>query len=241
MNKDKVHDHFAQLAFDIPGVKQVLDAPTGAGEISRRLKDRGYDVIPADILPEFFKPTDMKCDKIDLNARLPYEDGKFDLVVCREGIEHVENQFHTIREFKRVLKPDGWLLFSTPNILSIRSRLAYFLVSGRTMKDRPPLDHFPTYVGDHINLKSYIDLRAVLRRNGFRLDKVTTFSFSVTSIVWIWAVPLMALFSWLAFRRERDPGQRIANREIFGHLFSPSLLLGQKLIVLARKELATTK
>jgi len=238
MKKDRTHDHFASLAAGIPGVRSILDAPCGPGFISRRLKDKGYEVTPSDIFPEDFQHKDMVCDKADLNGRLPYADGSFDLVVCREGIEHVENQFHTLREFKRVIKPGGWLLFSTPNILCIRARISFLLVSGRNIKDRPALDHYPTYIGDHINLRSYLDLRLPLRRNGFSIDRVTTFKYSATSMLWCFLVPIMMLFSWLAFRREKDPKQREANKEIFSHLFSGALLFGQKLIVIARKETA---
>jgi len=230
------HEHFAGLAAAVPDVRRVLDFPAGDGKISRLLKDRSYEVTAADINPATFEPKDMVCEAADLNARLPYGDGHFDMVVCREGIEHVENQFHTVREFKRILKPGGWFLLSTPNILSIRARLAMLLVAGRDLKDRPPHDHISYVAGDHINLKSYLDLRAVLRRTGFQIDRVTTHRYSVTSLLWCWLVPLMALFSWRAYAREKDPAQRQANREIWGHMFSCAILFGQKLIILARRE-----
>lgn len=230
------HEHFVELAAAVPDVRRVLDLPAGDGNISRRLKDRRYDVTAADINPATFEPKDMTCGTADLNSRLPYGDGEFDLIVCREGIEHVENQFHTVREFRRVLKPGGWFLLSTPNMLSIRARLAMLLVAGRDMKDRPPHDHISYTAGDHINLKSYLDLRAVLRRIGFRIESVTTHRYSVTSLLWCWLVPLMALFSWRAYVREKDPAQREANREIWRHMFSRAILFGQKLIILARSE-----
>lgn len=230
------HEQFTELAAAVPDVRRVLDMPAGDGNISRRLKDRRYEVTAADINPATFEPKDMVCETADLNVRLPYSDGQFDLIVCREGIEHVENQFHTVREFKRVLRPGGWFLLSTPNTLSIRARLAMLLVAGRDLKDRPPPDKISYVAGDHINLKSYLDLRAVLRRIGFRIEKVTTHRYSVTSLLWCWLVPLMALFSWRAYAREKDPAQREANREIWSHMFSAPILFGQKLILLARRE-----
>lgn len=230
------YDHFAELAASAPNVRTVLDVPAGDGRISRRLKDRKYEVTAADIDPSGFALKDVTCDAADLNGRLPYPDGKFDMVVCREGIEHVENQFHTVREFKRILKPGGWLLFSTPNLLCIRGRMAMLLVGGRDLKDRPPLDHLPYTAGDHINIKGYLDLRVVLRRSGFKLEKVTTHKYSLTSLFWFWLAPIMMFFSWKSFRREKDPAQREANKEVWRHLFSGALLFGQKLIVLAQSE-----
>jgi SAM-dependent methyltransferase len=230
------YEHFASLVEWAPGVKTILDAPAGPGRISRMLKDKKYEVTACDIHPEVFEPKDVKCDPADLNARLPYPDASFDMVVCREGIEHVENQFHTAREFRRVLKPGGWLLFSTPNLMCIRGRLAMLLVGGRDLKDRPPLDKLPYTGGDHINIKGYLDLRAVFRRSGFQIEKVTTYTWSVTSVVWAWLIPFIMFFSWRSFRREKFAVQREANKQVWQHLFSPSMLFGQKLIVLAKVE-----
>ena len=46
---------------------------------------------------------------------LPFESESFDVVVCFEVIEHVERQADALAELKRVLRPDGTLLISSPN------------------------------------------------------------------------------------------------------------------------------
>jgi 2-polyprenyl-3-methyl-5-hydroxy-6-metoxy-1,4-benzoquinol methylase len=50
----------------------------------------------------------------DVHA-LPFDDGRFDLVVCFEVIEHVERQDEVIAELARVLAPAGVLALSSPN------------------------------------------------------------------------------------------------------------------------------
>jgi hypothetical protein len=45
---------------------------------------------------------------------LPFQAGRFDLVVCFEAIEHVEEQGRVLDEIKRVLRPGGVLAISTP-------------------------------------------------------------------------------------------------------------------------------
>jgi SAM-dependent methyltransferase len=231
------YDHLAEVALAIPGPKSALDIPAGAGPLARRMKDKGYEVAAADICPEVFEQKDISCDKADLNGRFPYDDARFDLVVCREGIEHVENQFHTMREFHRVLKPGGWLVFSTPNLLSIRARLSFLLVGGRRLNDRPAAE---TYVqggpAGHINLRSYLDLRLAVRHAGFRVDRVTTFSYSITSIFWFWLIPFIALFTWLAFRRGKNEAQEKSNAQSYDHVLSRDMLFGQKLIMVAQRE-----
>ena len=46
---------------------------------------------------------------------LPFEDASFDLVVCFETIEHVDDPERVLSELDRVLAADGLLLVSTPN------------------------------------------------------------------------------------------------------------------------------
>lgn len=50
----------------------------------------------------------------DLQAQ-PFDDDSFDLVVCFEAIEHVEDPERALDELRRVLRPDGVLLISSPN------------------------------------------------------------------------------------------------------------------------------
>lgn len=45
---------------------------------------------------------------------LPYADDRFDLVTAFDVIEHVENDGRVFCELTRVLKPDGYLIFSVP-------------------------------------------------------------------------------------------------------------------------------
>jgi hypothetical protein len=52
----------------------------------------------------------------------------------------------------------------------------------------------------------------------------------------LWAWPFVQLATRRALRRETDPNQRKANRDIAAHMLSPSLLFGRTLILVARKE-----
>ena len=45
---------------------------------------------------------------------LPFTDGFFDLVICSEVLEHIQDHFQAIREIVRVLKPGCNLVVSVP-------------------------------------------------------------------------------------------------------------------------------
>jgi 2-polyprenyl-3-methyl-5-hydroxy-6-metoxy-1,4-benzoquinol methylase len=104
---------------------KVLDVPAGQGALTLKLKEMGFEVYAADISPESFVVEDIECKRVDLNKSLPYADGAFDYIVCVEGIEHLENPFLTLREFSRILEPEGKIILTTPNILNLRARLSY--------------------------------------------------------------------------------------------------------------------
>lgn len=45
----------------------------------------------------------------------PYIDGMFDVIVCQEVLEHIEQQEKLIAECSRILTPNGTLILTTPN------------------------------------------------------------------------------------------------------------------------------
>ncbi len=54
--------------------------------------------------------------------RFPYPDAYFTTVLCCELIEHlVDDPMFLMSEINRVVKPDGWLVMTTPNIGSLRA------------------------------------------------------------------------------------------------------------------------
>jgi SAM-dependent methyltransferase len=107
----------AQAAKD----RLVLDAGCGTGYGSRLLAEAGArEVVGVDIARAVLEAVaaDMP-DSVRLQAgdvrRLDFEDNTFELVVCFEVIEHVEDPLTVLDELARVLAPGGLLLVSSPN------------------------------------------------------------------------------------------------------------------------------
>lgn len=100
--------------------KKFLDAPCGEGAFLERLRALGVEAYGLDIEA---RPEE-NIQGWNLNQfPLPYPAEFFHGIASIEGIEHLENPFALIREFWRLLKPSGYLILTTPNILSIRSRV----------------------------------------------------------------------------------------------------------------------
>ncbi len=128
MARPGTHKRVLDLMRDEPKGK-VLDLGTGKGNISARLKKLGFGVIACDVNPEIFAAEGIRCDRVNLNQKLPYQNNSFDDVILVEVIEHLENPHHIMREIARILKPGGKLILTTPNIANFYSRL-YFLKTG---------------------------------------------------------------------------------------------------------------
>ena len=231
----KTHLRAAQLFSEWPRDLKVLELAAGSGAFARRLLEMGFNVEACDLFPDQFRVPGVAIKFADLSARLPYADQSFDVLSCLEGIEHLEDQFAFIRECWRVLRPDGRMLVSTPNILGLASRWRYFWTGFFPLATRPMNEHHKAPVHDHINLITYYELRYILRTTGFVIDRITTDRIRKYGLLHGWAYPLVRLATHGAMQRETDRQQREANREIASHMLSRDMLFGRTLMVLARK------
>ena len=215
---------------------RILDIPSGEGALSHCLRDMGFEVVGADLDPQFFKASGIECLQIDMDRTFPLGDKSFDYIACLEGIEHLEHPFQFIRECHRILKWNGRLILSTPNILNVASRLKYFLSGFYALCPRPLNEFVHTPVFDHINPMTSYQVRYLLHRSGFRIQKTTTDLWRRSCFPLMFFYPLQRAYAVRTMRKELDPRQREANREIRKVLHSPDMLLGRTLIVDAAKQ-----
>ena len=78
-----------------PGVT-VLDVATGGGHVARRLREAGCEVVTVDPAPG------MKPDVVGRAEHLPFDDGSFDVVVCRIAAHHFPEIEAAVAEMARV-------------------------------------------------------------------------------------------------------------------------------------------
>lgn len=102
--------------------------------------------------------------------RWEVEDASVDVCVCDFVVEHLENPDEVFAEFRRVIRPGGYLCIRTPNSRSyvgLMSRLIpnrhHAKVVGRVQETRKEEDVFPTLYRANTRGK----LRSLLRRYDF--------------------------------------------------------------------------
>lgn len=132
MGEEHIHDAVFELVKKyLPADSNVVDIGAGQGAFSLRLDKLGHKVTALDVDTENWKLTDVDFIGINLDSEFASKiNQKFDAVVAIEIIEHLENPFSFIRECAKLLKPNGLLFLSTPNVEAVNSRLM-FLFKGR--------------------------------------------------------------------------------------------------------------
>jgi len=110
---------------------KVLDAGCGDGELGKMLKDfKKVDVYGVDISRkgvEIAKKKGLRGKVADISKKIPYADNSFDLVFASEAIEHVMNPDVFLKEIRRVVKPGGHILITTPNLSSWLNRILFII------------------------------------------------------------------------------------------------------------------
>lgn len=87
---------------------------------------------------------------------LPFQSGRFDVVVCCEVLEHVRTVEEALDEIDRTMCPGGLLICSTPNYLNLpwlALRLLADLLKKKNWTVRQPIDRLFTSIGLRLRLK----------------------------------------------------------------------------------------
>ena len=135
----------------------------------------------------------------DLNDDLSYDE-PFDVVICSEVIEHLENPREVFRNLERLTRPGGTLILTMPNQESIRSYVG-LLFGG----------HFTQFLGSsypaHITALLRLDLIRICKETGFQPP---SFYYSNEG-----GIPKLPLVKW----------QRVSFGSLRGRLFSDNVAM----------------
>ena len=115
------HLHRYAIAREFARGKTVLDLASGEGYGAHLMSSVAAQVFGIELCPEAVAHAQSRYHGDNLEflvgscTALPIADDSIDLVVSFETIEHIRDQEDMLDEIRRVLKPDGSLLLSTPD------------------------------------------------------------------------------------------------------------------------------
>jgi len=214
-----------------------LDIGSGTGELIQLVKTNfNVSCYAVDYTDTLMQDKKQKVDVTDLNhCSLPYDDNFFDAVTFTEVIEHLEDHRKILKEINRVLKKDGVLVVTTPNILNMKSRIRFLLVGfynlfGPLHVKESALHHG----GGHINPISYFYLSHSLLDADFRDIKLTIDKKQRTSIfLLLFLYPLILLGSFFINRKEAGKYKTIDvhNKKFVYEMNSIKCLTGRTIVV----------
>jgi 2-polyprenyl-3-methyl-5-hydroxy-6-metoxy-1,4-benzoquinol methylase len=147
----------------------VVDLGCGNGDWLHKLHAAGFhNLVGVDRDQQSFTATKVaRFIHADLNGALP--ELRADLITAIEVIEHVENPTNLLRFAASCLTPTGWLVVTTPNIYSLRTRLRFLFNPHLMFFDRDcNSEHLHPFMMGAMT-------RVVLNPLGFQIVRLETF------------------------------------------------------------------
>jgi len=140
--------------------KRIVDIGGGSGEfleIARKYHYQGILVDGNTNNVEKAGELGFEAIQADLNEPLNLDDNSFDGAILLDVIEHIIRAEELLRETYRVLKRNGFLIVSTPNISSLGSRIA--TIRGKA----------PKHEGYHYRFFNKYTLDKLIKNSGFQI------------------------------------------------------------------------
>jgi SAM-dependent methyltransferase len=111
---------------DLPSENaRAVELGCAAGRFLEVLRSRGWAAQGVELVPEPAAEARKHGFEVHVGTfeEAHLADATFDAAFAFKVIEHLADPLHTLQEFRRVLKPGGWFVFSIPNAGSWEARL----------------------------------------------------------------------------------------------------------------------
>jgi ubiquinone/menaquinone biosynthesis C-methylase UbiE len=169
--------HLVEFVRGLPEVDRALDLGAGDGRLVCEL--RAGELVLADVSRVALERAGRRLPEaqtvlLEPDARLPFGDSSFALVLCAETLEHVRDVQLLLSEARRVLEPGGILAVSTP----AHGRLTGLEILARGFERRfdplsPHLRFFTARSLQGLLDEMGFEVRSLQRRSGTLLASAT--------------------------------------------------------------------
>src|SRR5690606_32720049 len=100
-----------------------LEAGSGTGRFTNLVASRSDELVLVDIAAGMLKTASQRAPSsaplLGSATSLPLQDASFDFVLCLNVLNHIKDYDHVLAEFRRVLRPGGFLLTNFNNLTSV--------------------------------------------------------------------------------------------------------------------------
>jgi 2-polyprenyl-3-methyl-5-hydroxy-6-metoxy-1,4-benzoquinol methylase len=177
---------FDALTESMPSPRTFLDVGCATGMLIESMKARGWDATGADLCRESAEyGMTHRGIRIHIGtleeAKFPNE--SFSVVHFSHLIEHVPDPVAYLAEVRRILKPGGYAVITTPNVDGLQARLF-----GKGWRSA---------IADHLVLFSKKTLGRMIRESGFDVRQTVTWGGLAVGTA---PLPIKKPVDWLAKR-----------------------------------------
>lgn len=158
-----------EIADLVPSEPQrVLEVGCGSGNLGALLKSRGHHAAGIELIPEMAAEAATKLDDVhcgDLEtSELPWKPGSFDVLICGDVLEHLVDPWQTLRKLGELIREDGLIITSIPNIQNFR------IITGLLRGQWEYADSGLLDVG-HLRFFTWSTVEDLLNRSGFAVEQ----------------------------------------------------------------------
>jgi len=200
---------FRYLRTRPPG--RLLDVGCGAGDYLAFMRDHGWEAEGLDFDAEAIQSARARFG-VNVHSRqleeMNYPDAHFDAITMNHMIEHAHDPARLLQECRRVLKPDGLAIVTTPNSCSLGHR-----IHGKYWRGLEPPRHLHIFspaslsllakraVFDNVDVFTSGVNSGYFFKESFRIERMETYNIqgdgdSVPMIVWVKAACLELYELW---------------------------------------------
>lgn len=140
----------------------------GVGMILKNKFGKKCQIYGVDSAPNSVKmalKNGLKAKLNDITKGINFESNMFDYVFAGEIIEHLYDTDFFLEEIKRVLKPNGILIITTPNFISFGRRIYYLFGKGAFMEQSFTL---PDRAAGHIRFYTFDSLKELVEMHNYK-------------------------------------------------------------------------
>lgn len=149
-------------------------------------KELGAEVFSVNVTEEQL----IDCEKkilADITSDIPLPDNTADVIICLDTFEHLIEPDKALQNAKRILKENGLLVITKPNLASLPNRIS--LLFGYMPTNYCPAEkRYGCLFGEknsswHKTVLTQIGLKRFLEDYGFKVKQTTGYSYSYNKII----------------------------------------------------------